>query len=79
MKNGKNNMISWSQGIVTAAQGISTLSMGFNMLYGAIDQISTMFKEGEFSISGFLSVLTSLGMAIPMVLTSFKQMHSIIN
>jgi hypothetical protein len=56
---------------VKGLQGASQMAMGLSMLQGAITSIGDAFKEGDFNLSQFLSGLTSLGMAVPMVVSGF--------
>ena len=64
---------------VKGLQGASQMAMGLSMLQGAITSIGDAFKEGDFNLSQFLSGLTSLGMAIPMVVSGFQSLMTLMS
>lgn len=64
---------------VKGLQGASQMAMGLSMLQGAITSIGDAFKEGDFNLSQFLSGLTSLGMAVPMVVSGFQSLMTLMS
>ena len=61
--------------ITKGTQGFSQMAMGVSMLQSAITSLGDAFKEG-FDFSQFLSGLTSLGMALPILTGGFKSLMS---
>lgn len=53
-------------------QGFSQMAMGISMMQSAVVSLGEAFDEGKFNLSSFLSGLTSLGMAIPILTGGFK-------
>jgi uncharacterized membrane protein YciS (DUF1049 family) len=49
------------------------------MLVGSFDSLTTSLAEGEFGFSEFLSTLTSVGFAIPMLIPLFKALGNVIH
>ena len=72
IKNASSNMMtSFGQGLTTTFQGISQLSMGLSSLGGMFDTLNnTDMSFGE----KFLSVATSLGMAIPSLISGLSNL-----
>lgn len=72
IKNASSNMMtSFGQGLTTTFQGISQLSMGLSSLGGMFDALNnTDMSFGE----KFLSVATSLGMAIPSLISGLSNL-----
>ena len=63
----QNKMLTTGQQIVSLAQGLSTVAMGINMLKG----LGSIWTNDDLSAGEkFLSTLTTLGMVIPMLITS---------
>ena len=58
-----------SQTMINLASGIGSAAAGFSMLSSGISKVTEMFETGEHSISGWLTALTSIGFAIPMVVS----------
>jgi len=54
-----------------SAQGLSSLAMGISSAVTAGESLVKMFKEGDFSLSSLLSVMTSMGMALPMLMNGW--------
>ena len=71
--------VSFGNMFVKGLQGASQMAMGLSMLQGAITSIGDAFKEGEFNLSSFLSGLTSLGMAVPMVVSGFQSLMTLMS
>lgn len=57
--------------LVKGIQGFSQMAMGINMLTSAVSSLGQAFEDG-FDFSALLSGIASLGMALPMVISSFK-------
>ena len=53
-----------------AASGVSMLTSGF-------ESFKEIITGDEFSFSGLVGSIASLGMAIPMVVSGFKQINSV--
>ena len=66
-----NNGDSLGTKLVKGLQGFSQMAMGINMLKGAVDSLKNAFENG-FDFGALLSGISSLGMALPMVISGFK-------
>lgn len=69
----------WTTSVVNGIQGVASAAAGLQMLVGSFDSLTTSLAEGEFGFSEFLSTLTSVGFAIPMLIPLFKALGNVIH
>lgn len=72
LKEGEQAGQGFATSFISAMQGVASTAAGVQMLVGAFDTLTTSLAEGEFGFSEFLSVLTSVGFAIPMLIPLFQ-------
>lgn len=76
LEEGKKAGQGWTTSFVNGMQGVASAAAGVQMMVGAVDSLSTSIADGTFGFSEFLSALTSVGFALPMVLNGLKTINS---
>ena len=64
----------FGQSMIQMASAMGQAAAGASMLTSGIESIKEMFTSGEQSFKGWLSALTSIGFAIPMLTSGLKAM-----
>lgn len=67
-----------SNSIMATAQSVSSLAMGISSLSSGLSTLWEGIQTGELTFSDFTSVLMSLGMGLPMLLSGFSGLQSAI-
>lgn len=71
MQNASGNQIDWAQRIVNGAQAMMQVSMTINQIKGIINTIQ---DENMSGLDKALSIMVSLGMVIPMLVNSYRNL-----
>ena len=66
-------------GIITSLQGIGQAAMGINMLTSAFASLKEQIDSGNVTFAGILGFITSMSMAIPMLVNSISTLGKVFN
>ena len=78
LHNTANSKMEFGDAVVAVGQGLMSTMSAYQMITGAIDNLSDSIVEGDLSFSTILSTIMSIGMAVPQVISGFGEMGKVI-
>ena len=67
LEEGKKAGQGWTTSFISGMQGVASTAAGLQMLYGAFDSLTASIADGTAGFSDYLSAITSVGFALPML------------
>ena len=74
LEEGKKAGQGWATSFVAGMQGAASAAAGVQMMIGAVDSLSTAIADGSAGFSDYLSAITSIGFALPMLMSGLQGM-----
>lgn len=68
----------WSETFVGVMQGVASTAAGVQMMMGAFDSLSSAIADGSAGFSDYLSAITSVGFALPMLVNGLSSVSKVL-
>ena len=69
----------WADTFVTTMQGVASAAAGLQMIHGAVESLSSAIADGSAGFSDYLSAITSVLFALPMMVNGLKTVGDMIH
>ena len=78
LEEGKAAGQGWTTTVVSGLQGVASIASGIQMISGTIDSLSTAIADGTAGFGDYLSAITSVAFALPMLVQGISSVAKVL-